>query len=185
MSLAHLLIAARNQLQTSFSIDSKVCDVEEGPQPPPKCGQIYYSIYGTEWTPGPNPNQHQGIDEHYGFAVCITKRAGYVPKHRLGDVIYTHPTTGILAIARSVIIALVPNRYAVLTAANTLIGITNAIQEPYQWIGCDPAPIQVGPDWFGASPQTSNTPTNVVNLGYRLEVRFGNARRLQTYVSMT
>jgi len=199
MSLAHLLIAARNQLHADLGIDSSSCDIQEDEQPDPKWGGpgFYLAIYGTEWVPGPNPNQHLGIDEVMGFAVCITKRSGWVPKHRIGDQIYTKDESGILAIARAVMASLIPNCITVMGAANALINpgadpTPNKFVEPYIWAGNDPAPIAVGPDWFASDPappplsmKTSINASKTVNYGHKLNVRFGGARRLQTFENVT
>lgn len=181
MALAELLVAVRDQLRLALRtiddnglLDAQI-DVRGDGRPPASVGQEYIAIYPTEWAPGPSNNQeHIGLDEVYGFAITLTRRAGYVPDDRITtEIVMTKAHTGTAndetkdmhERMREILTHTVPYRYAIRqTEGETL--------EPFRWLGCDPWPQRVGPDWFSAESDDQNAH------GFTWTARFGGARRL-------
>jgi hypothetical protein len=147
--------------------------------PPPDCGQKFIAIWASSHSPG-LLNQEEGIDEICGVTVTVTFRTGEVPEADLAKQIVHKAATGMEALSRAIMVSLVKNRWDVLQLANAEIVGTDNFVEPLRWLGTDIGPTPRGPDWFTADVENPNAR----DFGLSMDIRFGQARRLQTFANM-
>lgn len=169
------LLATRNAIRTEFGLDEFHCDVTPDGKAAPISGQWYYAVH-----PGEMTNSAKNcLDERVGLRVTITIRTGVAPVDRVGQNAVT-PSTGILARAKR-LRALLHMNYAVMEAANALIsgeGVTvSGFSEPMRFLSATYLGPK-GPSWFFADGQDEYT-------GLAVELRFGDARRVQYIESQT
>lgn len=190
MSLANLQLAVRNQLRTRLPIVdaatfplasiNDVIDLQAGGQPPPAAGQLYLAIHGIDWSAA-GAEKQRGTEEVFGVAITISRKIGSAPKDRQTGAFYADAVDGLDRIAR-LITPEIHQNYVVMNAANTLMGSPAfGFQEPLRLIGGDPEPTIVGPEWWEGDTETK---TNAVP-GWTLQIRFGNAVRIQELSVMT
>jgi len=173
MAYTELLTAVRNQLRTTITDMVDDCiDIEPEPgNPPGFSGQEYISIVGNGWGPSASMTQdHFGLDEEYGVRVILTRRTGYVPEDRMMEEVILKEVGGMETRMREILTSILLNRHTIRIA-------DAECYEPLRWLGCDPWPRVVGPDWFLAAPDP-NSAGNPNNYGLVWEARFGGAKRL-------
>lgn len=180
MSLAALLQAARDTLRSEISLQPIECDVRPGPQPPPVFGQRYVALYATRWV-NLTPTMTAGVDEGYSIAATVTLRTGSIPIDRLGGDLYIRALTGIEALCRQVMVAVHMN-YDLMNLANSFLpDASNKLEQPLFWESCDAEPELRDESWVWAKPQDGQAPTTCA---LTMEVRFGDARRTQSFENM-
>ena len=170
MSLAALLEASLQHIRHELNLDRKRSGIEEDGQPPPWCGEVYYAVHPTQWTPGAqDPNDI--LDERFGLSVTITQRTAKYPQggQRMEGA-YLEAVKGLEERCRRVMLAMHLS-YVVNGAANSLIDGTHKLCEPLRWRGTDAVPRKVDGTWFWAEPDAGS--------GLVMEVRFGDASRQQ------
>lgn len=173
MSLAALLEATLTHLQKRLGLDEAHIGIEEDGQPPPWCGDVYYAIHPTSWTPD-TIEPDKDLDERFGLAITVTQRTPQFPqgKQRMKGA-YLDAVKGLERRTRDVMLAIHLN-YDLFGAANEIMKGTVTLCEPLRWLGTDARPTKVDALWF-----TSDAPDPTSASGLVLESRFGNARRIQ------
>ncbi len=178
MSLSALLTAVRNHLRSELDIKSEECDCQPDGQPQPAFGSRYIAVHPTSWTPGDTRIDH-GIDELFGVTCTITIRVSAVPRDRLMGEKFLKSLTGIEALARATA-AVVHQNYDVMNAANAMIGGDHKLMQPLFWNGTQMPPRMETGTWVWS---TKAAEMDLV-AALVLPVRFGNARRIQSYAQM-
>lgn len=152
MSIAAMLIAARDALRAVDGFSNERCDIQPGGRPPARMGEFYIaldegSIQSTE---------KSSLREVFTIVVWISKRTGKYPRDQYGKI-YTANAIGMDAIERKVIRA-IHGQQAVRVAANTLLGAPHAnagdiFQQPLWYTGRGPTQFR-GADWSGGSDES-------------------------------
>lgn len=155
-----------------MNLENTLCRIMPGPQPPPMCGQVFFSVFALEWVSG-SPDLNVAIDESYGIGVSITMRAGFAPWDDHGEELFVKAVESLEAYSRHVM-GLLDKSIPAMQAANNLISSeTYKIIEPLRWQSTDPTPTYVDGKWFGADN------TNDPWAGLVQQVSFGGCRRKQ------
>jgi hypothetical protein len=194
MSLGRLLFAVRGILRTGLEnwytpFTSEEIQIMPGAEPPAYSGQKFISIHGLNWDTGQSDDMHLGLDEVYGFACTLSMRSPVVPYDRQGPELYIKSFIGMEDICRRIIVLLhqsIPLIQSwdelILEDADilktTLVNeyTVNLSTEYPRWVNCDAAPEPVDGSWFSADPMEA--------AGLVMQVRFGQARRMQAYDQM-
>lgn len=162
--------AACDAIKTALNLDYKAVAVMGDGKPEPRCGEFFCSIWGDD-------EREQGggesIDEYFEFTATLTQRFN-VPFDKVGKSLLQKATTGLLARARVVGLAIHMN-YTVMNAANTALWAATALN-----VGgfIEPARMKVGrvrwvySDWFHSDKGGE--------CGLACDVTLNLARRIQT-----
>lgn len=171
------MLVACDILRIEFQndLDSEMIDITPKGQPKPSSGEKFIGITGTRWSPQIT-DQNRGLDEIYGFKVVVSFRSRAVPYDRHGRSLYVQAISNMESYCRRIMVKLHQN--VDFFAKTDLItpGVDRLTEFP-RWMGTDPEPRPVGPEWFHAMPEE-------LEAGYVMEVRFDGARRIQTYENM-
>lgn len=180
MSMARLLVAARDQLRTGVLVLNETnTTIQSDGQPPPISGQFHVALHGLDW--GVGGPLGTGLDEVYSLGITVTMRAPVIPKDSQAEEIYVKKATGLEDLVRKVIVEMEKERYTIINAANTnMPDSLDGFVEPLRWEGADAEPRLVGPDWFLAVPDPNQPDSGMV-----METRFGQARRIQALANFT
>lgn len=187
MSMRALLIATRTAILDHLGVaanDPKrflICDVTDDGRPKPASGQVFYGLVGGSIS----NSQAQCLDEFYDLRVLITLKAGYSPTDKLGQELLL--SAGAPGVANSgglwsraeKLRSYLHMRYSVIDAANVEItAAANGFVRPLTFLGASYLGVR-GPEWFDAEAQDDPT------AGVVMELRFGNAQRIQVIESQT
>lgn len=159
-----------------FSLGEDSIGIMPGPEPPHNCGQVYLSIYGTDWSPR-EIDANRGLHEEFGVTVCINHKGRFSPYDRAGRQIYVTASKSMSKICYAVMKHIHQNT-TLFTYANEDTTSDHYLVEYLRWLGTDPQPIAVPPAWFGLYDEKAET------AGYIMQVRFGQALRSQDYSNM-
>lgn len=196
MSIEAYLLAVRNALRTHldlgnvshpyYSNPEVICEIMPDGKPAPIAGMEFWSVHPSPNLSTNNTSQLDHIDERCDLSITYTRRTGPEPYDRLGQATITTPsphpgsgipTVGVLATARAAAMyfATQSNAYAVMNAANTLLGNdTTGFVEPMRFKGMSYLGIK-GYEWFpGDVPDEGDAPSAIA-----VEIRLGDARRVQ------
>lgn len=173
------MIAARNALQTEFTLDAASCEVGFDGAPKPAAGEFYAAVHPLTWS---FPNGDFDLHEDYQVAVTLTMRMGFAPKDRWGIAVWLLRPDGLESRIRRAITALHHNQ-EVRLAANLLItgGASGKVMTPLQVLRVEPPRVQ-GPDWFSAAPPESEHA--VAECGVSQMIVFGKCQRVQSIPDM-
>ena len=180
MSLSALLQAVQNELREEVSsLDSKNCAIRGGDgQPPAKFGgRTFAAVVPTGWSLGTSgvDGFSTGLDEIYNVDIIISYRTGQIPEDLLMGKAFLDASKGLEPLVRSIMVVMRNNRYiGILRRANAITTATNELIEPLRWLGNDPQPQPVGPDWFSGEGQDARA------YGWRFGLHYGDARRPQS-----
>lgn len=203
MSIAAYATAVRNYLRqnlTDFYADNADaiaanCKVMVDEHPTPNCGQEFISIYGSYHQPKER-NPMQAIEEEFGLTIAVSRKIAVVPPDYRGELGYisdkvnsiipSDDLDAFLTAYKSVegrcreIVKFLHggDRYSIMNDANGILVNECPITEPLVWLGTDPAPTQVGPDFFWGTYQREPNWTDDV-FGLVMKVYFGEAIRFQ------
>lgn len=180
MSISALLRGGESRLRTVLSADEKTVGVRLAPgRPPPKMGQLYYAV---SWGGGRGDDHNpQSSDILHGLTVTLTARLGFAPNDRRGKVV--SDPAGLYDLADAIAGKdVIHGNWATITAANALIPGTaeyvaihggsasvNGFTETLVLLGFGPE-REESPEWVGATSESDV---------YAIDVRFGEARRVQ------
>lgn len=175
--LSALLLAVRNQLRTSLTLDASGCGIQLDAQPPPFFGQQYISIYGTSWKP--TSEVMEGIDENFSLSIALTKRFPYAPKDRVADELYINLVGGMELLIRQ-INGIVHRSNPIQIATNVIVtaqfSSASKFIEPLVWKGSDSNPTIMNGAWCGSDDEKlMNDPAALL-----MQTYFGDARRVQS-----
>jgi hypothetical protein len=181
MSQAALCQAVCDRLQAVLSLDAATCDLMPDGYPKPSCGELFVAVHPGDSSPDPA----EGLAEVFSMYVTVTRRLGYAPKDRQGVEVWRKAAVGLDAVVRRVMTALHldAGADAVLNAANAYIaaeGAGNGFVEPLRWQHTG-RPEPKGPEWFSTDAEAGG---RFLNAGSAVEIRFGEAKRIQTVESM-
>lgn len=192
MSLVALLTAVRDELIADATIvswiNSRNCSVRGGRGRPPFVfgGPLYVAVVPTDWGVG-GPESNNGVAEGYAVDVVLTMRTGRIPDDKLMGEAFLKAITGLDPRARSIMTLMAKFRFTdgaaggILTRANNAISETDKVVEPFRWLGNDPQPEPVGPDWFSSDP----SPNDLANaFGWRYALHYGESKRFQAIPTM-
>lgn len=184
MSISHLLLAACDMLRIGMKDDpynyrEEQIDITPKGQPIPSAGERFIGLCGTSWTPNIK-DQNRGLDEVYGFKAVVSFRSRVVPFDRQGRNLYVEALGSMSNHCRRIMVLLhqqvdfieKTDGYA------TALDIDKLTEFP-RWFGTDPEPRSVTGEWFH-----SDNPNPEIDAGFVMEVRFGDARRMQTYANL-
>lgn len=173
MSLAAVLIATRDHLVTLLGLDPlKLISVEEDAQPPPWAGDVYYVVHPILWGPHHAAGDDASLDEEYGLAVTISMKRRGIPTDKLMKQLFLKALTGMEKRLREVMLAIGgPDRYTLMQSVNKITEGTEALCEPFRWVGSDVSPEPKDGTWWGAEP--------ISDAGWIMAARFSGARRIQ------
>lgn len=185
MSQRALAVATLSTIRTALSLATTTggqltSDVMFDGQPAPGCGEWFYAVHAGEWRGDSGSGDH--LSELIGINVTVTRRVGFAPQDRWGPEAWAKASTGLDEKLRT-IVATVHKSYAILNAANTLIGNTPkwGFDEPLMFLsGGKPEPK--GPDWFSAEEAQTG---KVANAGIAQTLTFGGARRVHDMTQMS
>jgi hypothetical protein len=173
-----LLDAVEARIRAALGYTSGQCAVQPDGAPEAWSGQIYLAVHPGEVRD--NGSQGLRLDELYSVSVTITMKSAFMPKDRLGDKLVKRQYTGIYARAHA-IRALIHMNQTVRTDANTLIGADeNGFLTPLEFLSIGMLTAR-GPEWLSSDMKA---PPHAV-AAWSLEVRFGNANRVQKIEEMS
>lgn len=171
MSMEALLFAVRNQLRAKLNYSPQVCEIMPDGKPSPGAGEKFVAVYfGYENDAG---SHGESLDQYFGVNVTLSVRIAKAPIDRVGPDIIAVAGTGLLAEARRIqaIIHMDPDGYAIVKAANVLIGPNfNGFIEPLQWTSTNYLGVQ-GAAWYRSKKGTAS--------GVAVTLAFGKARRVE------
>lgn len=190
MSLGSILTAVRDELISKLEwVNDENCGVRGGEGAPPGvwATDFYVSIVPASWSPPTQPgNLNFALDESYNIDIIITQRTGIIPNDRLMGEGFLDAVRGLEPRVREIMVVMRKNRYndgttsgGVLNRANAKLPGTDKIIEPLRWLGNDPKPSPVGPDWFQSKSQT-----DARSFGWIFGLHYGEARRIQTETNL-
>ncbi len=191
MSMTALTGAVLARLQSALSLDGSSSSISYDGQPPAFSGEEFFVVH--PWFV--QNTEGDRLDEKYGVVVTVTRRTGYPPQDRMGSDVTLYPTTGLYKRADAVKVALHKN-YTVLNLAGgtcvesggptwtggetySIAATENGFVEPLVFDSYSDRPMVKGPEWFWAEAEGMDPPS-----GIALEVRFKDARRIQTLTDM-
>lgn len=184
-----LMYAVRDGIRAAgIGYGTAECDIMEGPEPPPRCGNFFASVH--EASPKGNVGYNDNnLDELYEFCVTLTMR-----------VTVSLDVVGTQQIHRNVVRELARRQgfYAKAEGLRALIHMNwnwtvrtgqtppSANDNLAEWVGtgtvygfCEPMRFitmefskVVGGEWFSAEPDAED-------VGVKSTMRFGKCRRLQ------
>lgn len=133
-------------------------------------GERQINIYPTAVTPGPSPDQCQGIEYYGAFGIGITIRTGKVPEDRLFHRAYSEKDS--LARMQMKVFAILKRDWLEIQS-HIIDGLPSAwkLVEPYRFQG-QQSVIRVGPRHFNADPDSDE----LYNYGLWAALLYGNAR---------
>ncbi len=149
MSMSALLLAVAAKIKSATGLTDSNVGVQEDGQPPPFAGELYIAVHD-----GDSANDAEtSLDETFGVDVTISRRAGFVPKDRVGSELIVKATTGLVARSDAIKVA-IHMQYDVIiggaNAANTIIGAgANGFEKPLKFRRCTRTQRK-GAEWFGA-----------------------------------
>ena len=178
MSTRALMVAARNLIRTTYSLDERHCKITASGKPIPKAGRVFYAVHDFG-----EQNRAPESDVHFhasgSFSVTISVKTAHVPVDRFDEVLYapemdsTQQEKGIYDRATKLRDLLHMN-YSLMSSANTIIESTDAgrdkIIKPPRWLSI----MDLGPqsvDWFWGDMQQSGRSIP----GVAVRVAFGAA----------
>ncbi len=169
-----------------MNYDQATCEIMDGEEPPPRCGNFFASIHGGDVT----CNSDNNLDERYDFSVTLTMRVT-VALDRVGDQQIARNIArlplgvrqGFYAKADQLKHFLHMNWNIVVVvgrtppSANDNLAAWASGGEVYGF--CEPmrfrrmeTPKLVGGEWFGADPESED-------VGVKATLQFGGCRRIQ------
>lgn len=204
MSISTYALSVRNFLRSnltnfyggvSLSINYN-CRVMLDEHPTANCGQEFISIYGSYHQPK-SKDLMMALEEEFGLTVAVSRKIALVPPDYRGETGYLNDKQISIedpdeesafintwksteARCREIVNLLQgSNRYIVMNNTNTLIAADRGapFTEPLLWLGTDPAPKQVGPEFFFGYQEPKPTDDNVFGLVQK--VYLGEAIRMQ------
>ncbi len=179
MSLAAVMMAARNKLQTVFGLDADSCEIGFGPEPKPAAGEFYIAVHSLGWSGG---NQDWDLTEDYQVAITPTLRMGFAMKDRWGIAVWLLANEGMEPRIRQIITAIHHNQLLRQAADALITGCASGkILTPLQFIRTEGPQIK-GPDWFSASMPESDH--QVAECGVAQTIVFGKCQRVQSVPDM-
>lgn len=182
-----LLYAVRDGIRatSSMNYDHATCELMDGPEPPPRCGNFFASIHDGMI----RSDRDNQLHEWYDFSVTLTMRVT-VPLDRAGDQqIYRNiarvslgERQGFYAKCERLRALLHMNwGFVVLTgqtpnSANDNLaawctGTVYGFCEPMRFLSMESAKM-VGGEWFSAEPDAED-------VGVKATLKFGKCRRFQ------
>lgn len=172
-----LLFATRDAIrEAGFGYGVRECEIEVDGHPPPRCGDVFVSVYELAST-STNDNS---LMEYFNYGVALTMRVTNTSLDRVGDTLLARKLArkvGFNARAEQ-LRAFLHMNWGILGDANNLINeltesgnVVYGFVEPARYRGME-APILVGGEWFTADPSAAD-------LGLKSELHFEGARRLQ------
>ena len=197
MSLGALLVAARDYLRTSNGLgtgwsaetgneftDAEI-EVMPDARPPPRMGKKFVALYGIQWEPD-HTDQNQGIDERLGIACALTFRNGHIPVDARGPELYVNAAVNMSDICRRIMVAIHQNIAVSITNTDALLSGTDKMVEYLRWAGTDPNPSPRDAMWFmtESGEDSFDRFNEFQESGYVMEVRFRDARRMQSLAHM-
>lgn len=173
MSEEAYLQAVRDDIRTTLKYRPEECEVELGPQPPPRWGEVFVAVVPAAW----DSASEGGSDfwERIRIDVHVLLRARQVPLDLQGDEFLLKNLTGLNARCRA-IARRVNMNYTIMDAANVLLRETaddvaqQGFHHPLKWLGCSLPQVMDATQW-AAKPETGAAI-------YRT-IRFGEAERIQ------
>jgi hypothetical protein len=179
------MLAARDQMRTTFSLDENSCEVGFDGTPKPSAGEFYVAVHGISWGV---MVEDWDLSEEYQFAITLTMRMAAVPKDRRGVAVWLLSPNGMEARIRAAVIALHHNQ-AVRIAANTYLvareaklGIGGEIVG-VQRLARIEMPVLRDYSWFGAEPPESDIQAER-DCGVSQTIVFGKVQRVQAIPTM-
>lgn len=155
MSLAHLLVAVREQLRDQLSgsgpaqFEKTDITIQPDEKPPVQIGKKHITVYASNWVPTEESDTTK--DEQFQINCSLTFRASAEPTDRHGDSIYVALLHGMAEISNNIAFALDRN-YDTINAATASASPNTTFFEPLIWQGTDASPRIVDGSWFFADP---------------------------------
>jgi hypothetical protein len=181
-----LLYAVRDNLwKAGFGYSQATLDLMDGPEPPPRCGEIFVSVHQAPLQTGAETDNK--LDELYGFTLSLTQRIN-IAQDRIGNELiavnlrkvgfnrrceqlrsFCHMAWGIIQDANNYLVAWAPENQ----------GHVYGFCEPARYRGMS-QPRVVGYEWFQAAPPKEGR-VNPKDFGVTADLIFLDARRFQAF----
>lgn len=192
MSMTALLHAVADRVKTALTLTDANVGISYDGKPPAFEGEEFFVVH-----PGSVRNSADlSLDELYGVSVTLTRRTAFSPQDRIGTAIMAKVTLGLYARADKVKVALHKSEQVLdliggTTELQTWTGgksysLENSVEGFIESLVFDrysDEPMQKGPEWLWATPKGGHMNSQPAALA--LEIRFRDARRIQTIESMT
>ncbi len=194
MSMNALLGAVVDRLKDQLSLDDSAVGIGYDGRPPAFTGEEWFQVH-----PGRVYNDkrigRESLDEYFDVTVTLTRRTGYTPQDRIGSAVMAEQTQGLYTRADAVKVAIHVKDEVLDFAGGSLVDHTWTGGKDYsipdtaegfiEKLAFDDysVPEPKGPEWFWATGKGGyqNSPP----AGIAIEIRFCDARRVQTIESMS
>lgn len=180
MSARALLLAVRDQIRTTYTLDEGQCDLMDDGQPPPRAGELFVAVHPAGSWQNAAPEADTYLRELFGFHVTVSVKLGHVPVDRKGraailDEILSTNRPGVALVDRCERLAKILHlNYTIMAAANVYLQANDADREPLvkpPRFEVGVGPMKKSPDWWHL-PTTTPTKANAA-FGLSCELRFG------------
>jgi hypothetical protein len=166
----------RDHLRRVIPLRNNQCDVATTEQPPAVSGETWVAVYGGQNISAEDVSE-EGLDQHVGCIIGITRRSSRAPEDRLHGEIYAKEANGVIVLAKKIIRALRRDRYILQANINTMLPSDMKMVEPLKLLSATGDVVEVGPSHFNEEANDRRD-----DFGLFLPIEFGEGRIMEEYL---